>query len=1004
MIGYSQSIPKLLRTELPRQHVLTKLAEARDAKVVALFAPAGYGKTTVLAQWARNTEQAVIWLTLTEEHKDPLVICAALQQAIQDLFPGIQSFSLTNHSPLELAKQLCRMLGNVEKNLVLILDQINHISLEVGSWCEAFIAQLPEGHQILISGYGNEHIRLARFVAAGEAVILGVNDLAFSLQETSTYLCARDYQGQVEQTQKDLEGWPAGVALVAAGASEFIQPLDLLLDVLHALPSNLRATLPEASVMDVWSEENAQLLACDLPEGWLRQVHSLGLPMSPLGAGVFRPHSLLLEMLERELRRSKTRFLELHQRAAIQAAQRHETLKAIRHFDLAGEQLAVERLVFEHVIALETRSEYRYLREFLENQLHLSSRLKAVLACALMNTGDSARAEKILNDLLPEYQDAHVHYGLGMLAGRQGEYALQLSHAQTGLAQPSDDYMMARLNILKALSLIALQRHPESLEIAFEVERSALKREDFSTAATALNLIQGIWATLNNWTEHDSTLERGAQVFQKLHAPTAALQFQTDLIDRYRIRGLFPEALNLWEESYALAAREQNTVLAFLTEARANLFLWDGSFELAAAEYRQAIGLFERFGLTRIVPRVWLKIAETALYSQDLHTAQMALDKAESLSAKPSAWLESAFCFVKGLQAFMAGDTQQALNHFSQVGSASSEASHRPRALAYLVLLSLKPLSLKPKTKTTMPKELNELVKCLKELGSNVILKLDSLYLEPLFNVWREQAWYPEVYSGLVLLVSNKVPVLNPPLNPQALILKLSITSLGSFAVQIAGKRLHVQLIKSIELLVYLALHGSSSRETLIDVLWNGSREPRHAEYFRVAVRRLRANLATNPLIDFDPIPFEHNVYRLADQLNVELDAHLIQAALDTGQPEIMLNAFMAYAGDFLPESSLEWVEQTRTDLREAAIMLATRVAAGLEYTDSDMALRVYRKASTLDPFAPFAYLGQCRVYFGLKEQHTAQNVMQQYFQVLEQEFGEVDPEIRDQFERVLKP
>ncbi len=999
MIGYSQSIPKLLKTELPRQHVLTKLAQARDAKVVALFAPAGYGKTTVLAQWARNTEQAVIWLTLTDEHKDPLVISEALQKASLALFPEIQSVSLSNHSPLELAKQLSRMLANADKNVVVILDQINHLSLEAGSWCEAFIAQLPEGHQILISGYGNENIRLARFVAAGEAVILGVNDMAFSLQETSTYLCAREYQGEVEQAQKDLEGWPAGVALIAAGASEFIQPRDLLLDVLHALPDNLRATLPEASVMEVWSEENAQLLNCELTEGWLRQVHSLGLPMSPLGAGVFRPHSLLLEMLERELRRSKKRFLQLHQIAAEQAERLGEGLKAIRHFELAGEQAEVERLLYDHVIGLEIRSEYRYMREFLEAQLNLSQRLKAVLACALMNTGDSVRAEKILNELLPEYQDAHVHYGLGLLAGRQGEYALQLSHAEAGLAQHGDDFMIARLKILMALALIALQRHTQSLEIAFEVERNALKRDDLNTAATALNLIQGIWATLNNWAEHDITLERSTQLFQKLHAPTAALQFQTDLIDRYRIRGLFQEALTLWEQAYLVAVQEENTMLAFLTEARANLFLWDGSFELAASEYRQAIGLFERFSLTRIVPRVWLKIAETALYSQDLNTAQMALSKAESLSLQRPAWLESAFCFVKGLQAFVLNDIQLAVQSFSQVGSASSEASHRPRALAYLALLSLK-----PKAKNVMPNELNELVSSLKELGSSSILKLDGLQLQPLLNTWQQQAWFPELRSSLVLPTSTKVPVLNPPLNPQTLILNLSVTSLGSFAVQLAGKRLHVQLIKSIELLVYLAWHGSSSRETLIDVLWNGSREPRHAEYFRVAVRRLRANLASNPLIDFDPIPFEHNVYRLADQFSLEFDAHSMQIALDSGQLEPMLKAFMNYNGDFMPESSLEWIEQTRTDLREAAVMLATRVSAALDKTDSDMALRVYRKTTTIDPFAAFGYLGQCRLYLQLNEKETAQTVMQQYFQVLENEFGEVDSEIREQFERLLNP
>ena len=79
----STRIPKPLRHELRRAALLERFDQAVDAKVIALLAPSGYGKTTVLAQFARQVKGVVVWVTLTEDAADALVLADLIVRAIQ---------------------------------------------------------------------------------------------------------------------------------------------------------------------------------------------------------------------------------------------------------------------------------------------------------------------------------------------------------------------------------------------------------------------------------------------------------------------------------------------------------------------------------------------------------------------------------------------------------------------------------------------------------------------------------------------------------------------------------------------------------------------------------------------------------------------------------------------------------------------------------------------------------------------------------------------------------
>jgi LuxR family transcriptional regulator, maltose regulon positive regulatory protein len=70
----TRAIPKELTTEIARPRLLVLLEQAKDLKLIALIAPTGYGKTTLLAQYARGLSRRVLWLDLLEDAADPVFL------------------------------------------------------------------------------------------------------------------------------------------------------------------------------------------------------------------------------------------------------------------------------------------------------------------------------------------------------------------------------------------------------------------------------------------------------------------------------------------------------------------------------------------------------------------------------------------------------------------------------------------------------------------------------------------------------------------------------------------------------------------------------------------------------------------------------------------------------------------------------------------------------------------------------------------------------------------
>jgi LuxR family transcriptional regulator, maltose regulon positive regulatory protein len=973
-------IPKPLRFELARPRLLARL---EGAKLVALVAPSGFGKTTLLAQHARTLGARAVWLELREDDADAVKLAHDVRASIEGTRRDLKIPNFGQHDPEALA----RALDDAPQNLTLILDRLDRVGSDAGRWLETFIKSLAEGHRVIVAGYDADALSLARLVAEGSAIVIGPDELAFDPAETEQSLRERGYVGDASvgdasAVHDALEGWPAGVALVAAGASAQLAPTDLIADALSRLPTDVRRSLPEASVLEVWSEDTAARLGCRLPTGWISTVRRAGLPLTPLGKQTYRPLQVLLEMLEAELRRDPIRHAALHRTAGIAAEASGDTLRAIQHYRTANLDDEAVRLAERVTPQLFAQAEYRLICRTLERLpfTQLSAGAQEAFGIALTETEQVTRGEVILRQLrMSQGLSAMGLYALGKLALRTGNYGRALELAEEGLVGVNTDSVDAiRLLRLKGYALSELGQHPQALEVALTAIQMAEARDDLRQLGQTIILAQRGHFMLGQWAACERLIRRGIEVFEALGQPIRALMLYNDLADLQRLMNQVENAQAILEQALPLAEQEQNDVLRYLLETRGDLNFWRGEFQAAVRDYQLAAENSARFR-DIVTVRFRLKSAEALWRSGERAESRSVLENARSEMTDDPVWLRGRLDFLEAFMAFDLGDFAAARILFKSAITRTDDPTQRPRAAAFLALIEHRSGQLELA-------HIQKLVEHLSTVPNDAVLRVDEPYLGDVWLVCRERGWYADRFALLetTLEAENTSSTITPARQHDT---RLEITTLGRLKATLGGRNLRLPFAKAGELLVWLALHGASNHEQVIDALWDGSLEEKHHEYFRVAVRRLRTALKGEDL-DFNPLPFQNGVYTLSEQLEVDTDVHLAERSLETGDPNELHDALKAYQGEFLPGVETEWVTQTRTRCLENAVTVALTLAAQLETNAPREALKVYSRAIELEPLGELGHLGLIRTHLALRGLAAANQAYTAYARMLQEEFG----------------
>ena len=374
---------------VPRPRLLARLAEGIGRGLTVVSTPAGFGKTTVLGDWARRSRQSAAWLSLDAGDNDPARFWRYVAAALERVCPGIDAPVVAllrglQRPPLEaVATAVINELTALpeEAGVVLVLDDYHVIEAPPVHESVAFLLdRLPPGLRLVLAGRADPPLPLARLRARGQLAELRAGDLRFTLAETAAFVreaTGLDLPaGSVAALQDRTEGWAAGVQLAAlslrgqadpagfiaafAGSHRYV--LDYLTEeVLARQPEPVLGFLLETSVL-----ERLCGPLCDAVTGRtgsqavLEELDRANLFMVPLDEERhwWRYHHLFADLLRARLQRERPqRIPGLHRRTAAWHEQYGFADDAVRHAMAAGEAGWAARLVERHVEALLRRRE-----------------------------------------------------------------------------------------------------------------------------------------------------------------------------------------------------------------------------------------------------------------------------------------------------------------------------------------------------------------------------------------------------------------------------------------------------------------------------------------------------------------------------------------------------------------------------------------------------------------------------------------------------------------------
>jgi LuxR family maltose regulon positive regulatory protein len=212
-----------------RNELVERLRASDTASVVAITAPAGYGKTTLLAEWAERDGRPFAWVSVDEADGDPVVFLGHVVTAldrIEPIEPGVFEAiaSPTVATPARVLSRLCSALSTRNRPFVLVLDDVDRLAEPlVMDAVRTLAGNIPRSSLLALSGRVVPNIGLPRLRADGRLLEVGVEDLAFGPPQAYRLLRGagvRATKGEAAELADATEGWPVGLYLAALSLQE----------------------------------------------------------------------------------------------------------------------------------------------------------------------------------------------------------------------------------------------------------------------------------------------------------------------------------------------------------------------------------------------------------------------------------------------------------------------------------------------------------------------------------------------------------------------------------------------------------------------------------------------------------------------------------------------------------------------------------------------------------------------------------------------------------------
>jgi LuxR family maltose regulon positive regulatory protein len=434
MIAAKLYVPKLRRGLVARKRLSERLRRGAESRLTLVSAPAGFGKTTLLAEWLgekAGEDRSVAWLSLDLADNEPASFWTYVVTALQAVVPGVGSSAaeLIASSPLQTEHVLTTLLNELAAapgEVWLVLDDYHLVdSHDLSVGVAFFVEHLPPHVHVALSTRADPELPLSRWRVRGELVEIRAADLRFTSDEAAAYLnevagldlAAKDVVALEERT----EGWIAALQLAAlsiqgrddvggfiarfAGNDRYI--VDYLVEeVLQHQPDPVRDFLLQSAVLDRLTGP-----LCDAVTGrddgshMLMTLERANLFLVPLDdrREWYRYHQLFADVLRARLLAEQPDLVpQLHQRASRWYEAHDSAEEAVRHA-LAARDIGRAVYLMELAVPAIRRNRHEgmllgWLKALPDDAVRRSPVLSVFRGYMLMLSGDLDAVEPRLDD------------------------------------------------------------------------------------------------------------------------------------------------------------------------------------------------------------------------------------------------------------------------------------------------------------------------------------------------------------------------------------------------------------------------------------------------------------------------------------------------------------------------------------------------------------------------------------------------------------------------------
>ena len=500
--------PSLPNNLITRKHLFNLLSEKRPGATLVI-APAGYGKTTLVAEWAKQCTSKVIWTQMSS--KDSLIqLSQHMIQSVRNAVPGFAPWanSLSDFDIGDIVRKTANEIYEQKENFIWVLDSAEELDAQSSDIRRVFVESVPENVHIVLISRKAPDASYSRFAKLGNLNLVTPDDLLFSAQETAAIAKLADLDItnlHVKAALDTAKGWPAALQLLVRklqkGVNELsiqdeiankVDPLSYLAEeIIKSLKAEELDILTRLSIVEEFDAEIADMLIGTraTPEFFARMCTGGLLISSVSNAGrTYQLNSIIRESLQNRFSESRSAQSLMHKKLADLFLERKKFGVALFHASKSEDHELLQWILKNNIRTMAATGKGDFLLQWSKIigdkfPSGYPRRLSLQIAAHVVNL-EFERAQALILELLAMIKDSEIEVFLeksasvssatiNLFNGNLSKLNIEAEIVLSPVENVRDVENIDKLHVLRLLSnqALALENFEECIKIYVRAQK-----------------------------------------------------------------------------------------------------------------------------------------------------------------------------------------------------------------------------------------------------------------------------------------------------------------------------------------------------------------------------------------------------------------------------------------------------------------------------------------------------------------------------------------------------